>query len=136
MRFSLNSETSGTKKENAAILDELEMITEEKFSNCFQCAKCSAGCPASEYMDLYPHQVILMAKIGLFERIFESKSIWICTCCFACGSRCPQDIDPARIMEGFRLIALRKTESRPEVYPFKGEIPRQAYVAHYRKNFK
>ncbi len=136
MRFSLKSSSSEGRKENEAILNEIEMITEENFSDCFQCGKCSAGCPASEFMDLYPHQVILLSQLGLFERILQSKSIWVCTSCFACSSRCPQGIDTAGVMEGFRLIALRETGSTSIVYPFVGEIPRQAYVGYYRKNFR
>ena len=136
MQFKLDGSFYNTQEENKATLNELEIITEEKFSNCFQCGKCSGGCPAFEYMDLFPHQVILLAKLGQFERILQSKAIWVCTACYSCSSHCPQDIDPARIMEGFRMMGLRKKDALTRILSFKGEVPRQAYVGYYRKNFR
>jgi len=74
---------------------------------CYQCGKCSAGCPVATEMDLLPNQVLHLVQLG-DERVLECKSIWICAACFTCSVRCPRDIDLAKVMEALRLIILRK----------------------------
>ena len=136
MRFNLK-DSSKEKREAKKVLDEHSMITEENIHDCLQCAKCSSGCPAGEFMDLYPHQVLLYAKLGLFEPILNSKSIWMCASCLACGGRCPQGIDPAKVMDGFKVMAIRKSgDDSGELYPFKVGLPRQAFVGYSRKYFR
>jgi Fe-S oxidoreductase len=52
---------------------------------CYQCGKCSAGCPVSPEMDLLPHQLVRLAVLGNMDRIVKSKSIWLCLTCHTCG---------------------------------------------------
>ena len=40
---------------------------------CYQCGKCSAGCPAAEAMDLLPNQVMRLVQLGLVEFINEKR---------------------------------------------------------------
>ncbi|HMK37414.1 MAG TPA: 4Fe-4S dicluster domain-containing protein, partial [Desulfomonilaceae bacterium] len=62
-------------------------------NQCFQCGKCSAGCPVASEMDLMPHQLVRLAVLGNVDRIVQSKSIWLCLTCHTCGARCPNGID-------------------------------------------
>jgi len=74
---------------------------------CYQCQKCSAGCPVVSAMDILPNQVIRQIQYGRREKVLGSKSIWICASCHTCSVRCPNDIDFARVMDSLRHIALR-----------------------------
>ena len=75
---------------------------------CYQCGKCSAGCPMSFAMDLLPNQVMRLVQLGLAEDIAQCKTIWLCASCLACTVRCPKGVDIARVMEALRLLSLRK----------------------------
>lgn len=80
----------------------------EKVSHCYQCGKCSAGCPISFQMDYLPNQIIRMVQLGMEEQVLSSKTIWLCASCFTCTVRCPREIDIAEIMDYLRRRAYKK----------------------------
>ena len=89
---------------DVAFLDALEARSGQKVSRCFQCGKCSNGCPLAFAMDLMPNQVLRMIQLGLDEEILASKTIWVCAGCQTCTTRCPNDIDIARVMDSLRQM--------------------------------
>src|SRR6056297_677675 len=95
-------------------------ISYQNTSLCYQCAKCSSGCPIIEEMDMLPHQVIHLSSLGLEERVLDSETIWICASCYACAVKCPNDIDITGIMNALKNQASEKgiKSKRPEVYKF------------------
>ena len=104
---------------------------------CYQCGKCSAGCPMSFAMDLLPNQVMRLVQLGLAEDIAGCKTIWLCASCLACTVRCPRGVDIARVMEALRLLSLRKnidfvspSQMGQEAI---AELPQIALVSGFRK---
>jgi len=89
-------------------LKTLEEDCNEKISHCYQCGKCSAGCPISFKMDYLPNQIIRMIQLGMEEQVLSSKTIWLCASCLICTSRCPREIDIAEIMDYLRRSAYKK----------------------------
>ena len=87
---------------------ELEDRTGQKVRTCFQCKKCSAGCPVAFAMDLLPHEVMKMVQYGQRERLLSSSTIWLCASCETCTTRCPNEIDIAGVMDGLRHIAIER----------------------------
>jgi heterodisulfide reductase subunit C len=87
---------------------------------CFQCRKCSAGCPLSFAMDLLPDQVIRLALLGQEDQVLGSRTIWVCSGCMTCTSRCPNGIDIAGVMDWLKEEAARlgRGISEPEVAAF------------------
>lgn len=75
---------------------------------CYQCSKCSAGCPVASEMDLMPHQLVRMAVLGQVDRIAKSKSLWLCLNCHTCGTRCPNGIDVPTLLDPIRHQVLAK----------------------------
>ena len=71
---------------------------------CYQCGRCSAGCPVTEFFDLKPMEVLMT----------ESRTVWLCASCETCTTRCPNGIDIARMMDVLRSRALRKGQVRAE----------------------
>ncbi len=81
---------------------------------CYQCRKCSAGCPVASAMDILPNQVIRQIQYGRREKVLTCGSIWICASCHTCSVRCPNDIDFACVMDSLRHMALRSGVSAGE----------------------
>jgi heterodisulfide reductase subunit B len=72
---------------------------------CYQCKKCTAGCPVAAYFDLMPHQVMRACQFGQSDLVLHSRTISICAACETCSTRCPQGIDIARIMDELEILA-------------------------------
>ncbi|HDL89368.1 MAG TPA: heterodisulfide reductase [Thermodesulforhabdus norvegica] len=82
---------------------------------CFQCTKCTNGCPLTFAMDIYPHQIIRFIHLGYLNRALASKTIWICSSCQTCTTRCPNGVDIAGIMDRLKELAVRKGRVNPLV---------------------
>lgn len=72
---------------------------------CYQCQKCSAGCPVVEHFDLAPNQVMRAIQLGQKEMVLHSKTIWLCAMCETCATRCPHDINITKIMDVLKIMA-------------------------------
>ncbi len=97
-----------------------EFAIRDKSSLCYQCSKCSSGCPVAEEMDLLPHQVMHLASLGLEDRVLGSETIWICANCYACAVKCPNDINITAVMNDLKKKAVEQGYDckRPEIYQF------------------
>ena len=86
----------------------------EKVSHCYQCGKCSAGCPIAFKMDYLPNQIMRMVQLGMEDQVLSSNTIWLCASCLICTSRCPREIGIAEIMDYLRRRAYKKQVVPPE----------------------
>ncbi len=68
-------------------------------SACYQCKKCTNGCPMTFAMDIYPDQVIRLVQMGQRDRVLSCDTIWVCSSCETCTTRCPNEVDIARVMD-------------------------------------
>lgn len=87
---------------------EVEGISGQDVKRCYQCGKCTAGCPLAFTMDLTPNQVMRMVQLGMEEEVLSSQAIWLCAYCLTCTVRCPRLISVADVMDGLRILARRK----------------------------
>ncbi len=85
-------------------LKEAIAKVDAKIGHCFQCKKCTNGCPVSFAMDLMPNQVMRLITLGHKDKLLRSKTIWLCASCQTCTTRCPNDIDIAHVMDGLRKM--------------------------------
>ena len=99
--------TNQTIPNQNSFLPEVVRTSGETIQACFQCQKCSAGCPVAYAMDILPNQILRHIQYDHREKVLSSKTIWICASCYACSVRCPNNIDIARIMDALRNLALR-----------------------------
>ncbi len=86
----------------------------ENAYKCYQCKKCSTGCPVAEYADMHPAQIMRAVQLGMLDDVMASSFIWLCTGCETCTTRCPQSIDIAAIMDELRMIARRDGRVRKD----------------------
>lgn len=87
-------------------------------NQCYQCGKCSAGCPVAGEMDILPHQMVRHAVLGEIGPIVSSSSIWLCLTCHTCGARCPNGIDVPALLDPIRHQVLQqKMQTRESKVP-------------------
>ncbi len=99
--------------EQALVIDQsFGDIIQNKFGqnvfSCYQCKKCTNGCPVSEDMDIPPNEIIRSLQFGLKDQVLRSRTIWLCASCETCTTRCPQGIDIARLMDVLREMNLKE----------------------------
>ncbi len=114
---------------------ELELATGETLSDCYQCGKCTAGCPAS--MDPAPSVLIQFLKLGQFDLAKNAESIWSCMACLTCSERCPKNVSPAAIIEGLKNLHLRSMDPRVNLEAMSRDLlahsPQMAIISGFRK---
>ncbi len=81
----------------------------ENIKKCFSCGTCTAGCPVREVTDRYnPRKIIRMALLGLKKEVLTSQFIWLCSSCYTCFERCPQNVKIPELMNAIKNIAVRE----------------------------
>lgn len=80
---------------------------------CYQCIKCSSGCPLADFFDWQPNQVMRALQLGQEDVALHSKTPWLCAGCQTCSTRCPQGLDINAIMEFLTREAIRQGITPP-----------------------
>lgn len=92
----------------SSFLSDVETESKQRIMDCYQCGKCTAGCPAAPSVDMTPRQVMRGIQLGLEDDVLGSSMIWLCLSCQTCTARCPCEIDIARVMESLRLMSAKR----------------------------
>ncbi len=106
------------------LAEKIRAETGENVFLCYQCVKCSSGCPLSEYFDLAVNQVMRAAQLGQADLLMNAKTPWLCASCQTCSTRCPMGIDVAKVMD----FMVKEATAR-------GVKPRVPEVALFNKVF-
>ena len=115
------------------LTEKIEELSGENIFSCYQCGKCSAGCPFTEEMDLLPNQVIRKVQMG-DKSVLSSNTPWTCASCLSCEVDCPKGNDVPAIMEAIREISLRKNLDRVDLSELDTRgLPEIALVSNLRK---
>ena len=126
---------------NDALREDIMRMSGVNPLKCMRCGKCSGTCPAYDEMEYHPHQFVNMIETGDIEPLLNSDSLYKCLTCFACVDRCPRNVEPAKLVEAVRLMAIRKQGNNhmtPDDIPalLDDDIPQQAIVSAFRKYTK
>ena len=110
---------------------EVERRLGRQVSACYQCGKCTAGCPVA-YEMFYPvHAMVRLVQLGRKDDALRSRSQWVCVACETCSTRCPKDVDPARLMTILREMAQEEgcvNAEEVDIYDF-----HQSFLASLRR---
>jgi heterodisulfide reductase subunit C len=96
----------------------------EKIKDCIQCGSCSGSCPTSYLMDHAPRRIFARLRAGMRDAVLSSNTLWLCTSCYTCYVRCPQEIKITDIMYALKRIAIRD-----------GKYPKGVYAQEMSKTF-
>lgn len=65
----------------------------EKLRACFTCLTCASSCPVGQVDPRFnPIHFIRMALLGLKQEVLGSHELWLCSSCYTCQERCPNDV--------------------------------------------
>lgn len=80
-----------------------------RVSRCYQCGKCTAGCPVADEMDETPSRLLRLLQTDRpahERRALGSHAIWLCLGCETCVSRCPNEVDVPKAIDHLRAEAV------------------------------
>jgi heterodisulfide reductase subunit C len=117
--------------QTGTFLMEVERRSGTPVSACFQCHKCSTGCPTAPEMDHLSSQVMRMIHLGQEGPLLESHGIWLCASCEACTTRCPMQIDIAAVMDSLRMMAV---EAKVDLPNARGEQFNRSFLQSVSRN--
>jgi len=88
----------------------------ETLTACYQCGTWASNCPVARLDSSFnPREIIKISLFGKKEEVISGDSIWLCTSCFNCKERCPQDVEIADVIYALSNIALESGHS-PNIY--------------------
>ena len=100
------------------IIHEVEEISGVDLSVCYQCKRCTSGCPVAGLSELAPAEMMRRLHLEGGEELLASDLIWMCASCETCSARCPMGIDVAAVMDALRVLAVERGAPKPE-----GNVP-------------
>lgn len=89
-----------------SLTSQVQALSGESLELCYHCHKCTAGCPVVGAMEYGPDTVLRMVALGQRDEVLRSRDIWLCSGCYTCATRCPNDIDIAAVMDALRQSAV------------------------------
>ncbi len=116
---------------DTALVQEVERRSGTRLSTCYQCHKCSTGCPIGPEMDWLSSQIMRLIHLGQEEEVLGSRAIWLCASCEACTTRCPMGIDVAAVMDTLRMMAVERKVAPPDA---RGQKFNRSFLASVRRH--
>lgn len=98
---------------DASLRDVVNIQSHQNINRCFACARCTAGCPVAYAMEYGPHRILQMVRMGMKEAVLSSPDIWLCAGCETCGTRCPNNVDIAHMMDVLRQLSVAEGVRNP-----------------------
>lgn len=82
----------------------------EGLKACMNCGVCTAVCPAAEFYNYDPRQIVAIVQAredDEIERLLRSDVIWYCGECMSCRPRCPRGNTPGYVIQALRTLSQR-----------------------------
>jgi heterodisulfide reductase subunit C len=110
--------TLSKNKSATGLLKTVQDISGADLSKCYQCKKCTSGCPVSSLATCPPSEMMRRLHLGMGDELLDSDIVWMCVSCETCSARCPMGIDVAAVMDALRKLAVQRKAAKPE-----GNVP-------------
>jgi heterodisulfide reductase subunit C2 len=110
--------TISKNKSSRGLARKVEEISGVDLSVCYQCKKCTSGCPVSSMAKCTPAEIMRRLHLGASDELLNSDILWMCVSCETCSTRCPMKIDVAAVMDALRKLARERNAAKGE-----GNVP-------------
>jgi Fe-S oxidoreductase len=84
----------------SALVAEVAARSGQNLFACYQCGKCTAGCP----FGFSPQRLVRLLQLGQVEAALADETVGNCAGCFTCAAGCPKGVDPVRIVRALRSL--------------------------------
>ena len=95
-------------KKAQGLIQRIKDMTGSDLNVCYQCKKCTSGCPVSKLVKVPPSEIIRRLQFKGDNELLETEIIWMCVSCETCTARCPMGIEISAVMDALRVLALEK----------------------------
>ena len=75
---------------------------------CMNCGVCTGVCPAAEFYNYDPRQIVSIVQTrddDAIEELLRSDVIWYCGECMSCRPRCPRGNTPGYVIQALRTLS-------------------------------
>lgn len=107
-RMKLVASLTSKRARSSFTKEVMKMRGGENILDCIQCGICTGSCPTRFAMDYSPMQIIKMVHLGMREKVLSSSTIWVCSTCYTCATRCPRAVNLTSLMMSLRNLAIRQ----------------------------
>ena len=118
--------------DSANVVPQVESLAHTHIRECYQCGKCTAGCPMADGMDSGPTRLIRWLQLGQTEKALRAQGMWQCVSCQTCSARCPKSVDCAGIMDALRQLSFERGVSTSEQQ--RTVLFQKAFLNNLRRN--
>ena len=101
-----------------SLIRAVEEMSGVSLAACYQCRKCSSGCPVAKYTAMPPSEIVRRLQFGAGNELLDSELIWVCLSCETCYARCPMGINVSAAIDALRALALETGAQKP-----RGDMP-------------
>ncbi len=98
----------------SCLIPIVERMSGVDLSSCYQCKKCSSGCPVAQITRSSPSEIVRRLHLGAGDELLESDLIWMCVSCETCYARCPMEINVASVIDALRTLAQERGAPKPD----------------------
>ena len=88
------------------LMEDVRM--KEGLTACMNCGICTGVCPAAEFYNYDPRQIINTVQTkddDAIEQLLKSDTIWYCGECMSCRPRCPRANTPGYVIQALRRLS-------------------------------
>jgi heterodisulfide reductase subunit C len=110
--------TISKNKTARSIAQRVRELSGVDLSLCYQCRKCTSGCPVAGMAKCPPAEMMRRLHLDMGDELLDSDILWMCVSCETCSARCPMGIDVAAVMDALRRIARERGAAQGE-----GNVP-------------
>jgi len=112
--------------------EKLNRVPGGKHHNyCYQCGACVPVCPSARYAPGFnPRVIVLAALLGMEDHLIRPDSpIWLCTNCYSCYERCPQDVRPIEVIIALKNMAVKEGKAPEAITKYSDSIAKTGLSA-------